>query len=105
MQGRYYNIQRATQAQIQYLKYVKELLLQGYKVFEVEQEKGDIIPYHSHSHKEIIIVSSGKLRMIVEENIIDLNEGEIITIEPWAIHLSCYPFEGGANFYLCFPPK
>ena len=104
MSDRYYTILRAKEAQSKHLIYVKELLLQGYKVFEVNQNCGDLVPYHTHSHKEIIIVASGKMRMIIEENIIDLSEGEIVTIEPWAIHLSCYPFENGATFYLCFPP-
>jgi len=87
------------------LKLIKELLLLNYKIYEIDQKPGDITPYHSHKHKEIVMVYEGKMRMIIEEDIVDLEEGDIVTIEPWAIHLCCYPFEQGARFYLCFPDK
>lgn len=85
------------------VRYLKELLLKDYKIYEMNQKSGDLIPYHTHNHEEIVIVSVGKLRMIVEEDIIDLQEGDAITIKPWAVHLSCFPFGSGAFFYLCHP--
>jgi len=84
-------------------RFLKELLLKNYKIYEMNQNSGDLIPYHTHSHKEIIIITEGKMRMIIEEDIIDLKDGDVITIKPWAIHLSCFPFENGASFYLCHP--
>ncbi len=67
--------------------------------------KGDLIPYHAHSHSELIVVESGVVRLIIEEEIIDLTKGDIINIAPWAIHLACFPDEEGAEFFICFPAK
>ncbi|MDH5716892.1 MAG: cupin domain-containing protein [Spirochaetia bacterium] len=85
--------------------FVKNLLLRNYKIYDIFQTNGELIPYHSHSYKEQIIILKGQIRMIVEENIIDLHAGDIITIEPWAIHLASFPSKEGARYYLCYPQK
>lgn len=105
---KYYEVQSADAAfsiEVKLFRLLKELLLKNYKVYEMRQKKGDLIPYHTHGYKEILVVAQGNVRMIVEEDIIDLSEGDIITIEPWAVHLSCFPAENGALFYLCHPLK
>lgn len=105
---RYYDIQNSRSvfsSDVKMLQFLKELLLKDYKIFEVEQKAGQLIPYHTHNHKEIVILLEGRMRMIVEEDIIDLDEGDIVTIKPWAVHLSCFPFDQDATFYLCHPAK
>lgn len=86
-------------------RFIKNLLLKNYRITESRQRHGELIPYHSHDRKEIILVIEGAMRLIVEEDIIDLKQGDMITIEPWAIHLAAFPEEGGAIFYLGFPAK
>lgn len=104
----YYEVQHAESmfaSDIKLFRFLKELLLKNYKIFEIYQKTGDLIPYHSHGHKEIIIIMQGQMRMIIEEDIIDLSEGDMITIQPWAVHLSCFPEKEGCTFYLCHPAK
>ncbi|MDH4200765.1 MAG: cupin domain-containing protein [Spirochaetia bacterium] len=85
--------------------FLKELLLKDYKIYEMTQVGGDLIPYHAHSHEEILIIIEGGMRVIVEEDIINLKEGDMITIKSWAVHLSCFPFVEETKFYLCHPMK
>lgn len=73
-----------------------------YKGNEQSYSKGDLIPYHTHSHSECLVILNGSVRVIIEEDIIDLFPGDIITIEPWAIHMCAFP-KGAAHFYVCFP--
>jgi len=87
------------------IKFIKELLLQNYKIYELNHKNGELIPYHAHGYKEMIIMTRGKMRLIIEEKIIDIEAGDIIKIEPWAIHLSCFVDPEGASFYLCYPGK
>jgi len=103
----YYKIKRQENlksSKVTLSQYIKGLLLDKYKIYEISQKKGELIPYHAHSYHELIIVLEGKLRVVIEEDIIDLSEGDFLTIEPWAIHLLCFP-EKNAKFYLCFQPK
>ena len=87
------------------MRFIKGLLLKNYKIYEINQKKGELVPYHSHAHQEIILLLEGSMRLIIEEEIIDLQAGEMITIEPWAIHLASFPQDSGARFYLCYPKK
>ncbi|MDH5719709.1 MAG: cupin domain-containing protein [Spirochaetia bacterium] len=105
--AQYYDIQKQKNlidSKASLSQYIKNLLLDEYKIYEISQKKGELIPYHAHSYHELIIVLEGKLRLIIEEDIIDLTEGDFLTIEPWAIHLLSFP-EKNAKFYLCFHPK
>ena len=108
MQNQYYKLQRISNyenSNENTLSYIKSLILQNYKVYDMLHNSGDLVPYHTHSHEETILIKKGRMRMIIEENFIELQAGNILTIEPWAIHLSCFPYKEGADFYLCFPPK
>lgn len=103
---KYYEVHTADSAnslEIKIFRYLKELLLRDYKIYEMRQKQGDLIPYHTHGYKEILVIAEGNIRMIVEEDIIDLKAGDMISIAPWAVHLSCFPVEKGAFFYLCHP--
>ncbi|MDH4263715.1 MAG: cupin domain-containing protein [Spirochaetia bacterium] len=91
--------------EVKLFRFLKELLLKDYKIYEMSQKQGDLIPYHTHAYKEIIVMAEGHMRMIIEEDLIDLKEGDIITVKPWAVHLSCFPIKKGALFYLCHPLK
>lgn len=84
------------------LQFIKTLLQQKGKVFEVKQTQGKLVPYHCHNHQEVIVVVEGSMRMIIEEDIVELQTGDFVVIEPWAIHLACFPRED-VRFYLCFP--
>ena len=105
----YYDLQNANRIfgnEKDLFRFVKDLLNQNFKIYEVKQTSGDIVPYHTHSHKEVIIILEGRVRMIIEEEMIDLQKGDILTINPWSIHLACFPFvDEPAHFYLCFPKK
>lgn len=76
-----------------------------YHLKMVAHRHGDLVPYHSHSHSELVIVESGSIRFIIEEEIVDLTKGDIIEIQPWAIHLACFPDQEGAEFFICFPAR
>lgn len=110
MQNRYFEIQKFKKKNYKnnHLEdcefYLKTILLQGYKVYEFDNNQGDLIPYHAHREAEQIIVFSGGIRLIIEEHLVDLYEYQMITIAPWAIHLLSFPFAGGALFYRCVPP-
>lgn len=55
-------------------------------VFEVEELPGSIIPYHSHSQEETVVVLEGVLRLNVEENLTVVEEGQIAVIRENAVH-------------------
>lgn len=82
-------------------RFIKKLLLGDAKVFEIRHRKGDLVPYHAHKNTEMVLVLSGMVRLFIEEDIIDLKAGEMVTIEPYAIHLLAFPDNKGARFYLC----
>lgn len=103
---KYYDIQdghRIFGSEVEMQKFIKSLLLKQHKIYEVRQSMGELVPYHSHGVSELILVLEGKMRLIIEEDIIDLKAGDMITISPHAIHLAAFPFKGGARFYLCTP--
>ncbi|MCS6985008.1 MAG: cupin domain-containing protein [Leptospiraceae bacterium] len=67
---------------------------------EYKNLAGDLIPYHAHKEHEVLILLSGKLRAVVEEEIVDLECGEILIIEPYAIHLLTFP-ESDSRYFRC----
>ena len=102
----YYKLQDAGKAftsESEVNKFIKGLLLKDFKIYEIQQRLGELIPYHTHQHKEMILMLDGYMRMIIEEDIVNLKRGDLLTIEAWSIHLACFPLEGGAKFYLCSP--
>lgn len=108
IETKYYKVEDSIQlfqSQMHLTRFFKELLLQDYRVVEAEHRRGELVPYHSHSHEEMMLVIAGRVRMIIEEDIVDLKEGDLITIQPWAIHLMAFPDRHGARFYLSHPKK
>lgn len=104
----YYDIQdsrRIFGSEVELMKFLKALLIKDYKIYEMCNEQGTLVPYHAHAFTETILVLDGMMRMIIEEDIIDLYPGQMVTIQPFAIHLAAFPKEGGARFYLLFSEK
>lgn len=58
----------------------------GYTVYSMQQKGNQLVPYHVHPSEEMVIVLSGKVRYIIEEEIVDLVEGDIIKIKPGSLH-------------------
>jgi mannose-6-phosphate isomerase-like protein (cupin superfamily) len=104
----YYDIQdsrRLFGSEVELMKFLKTLLIKDYKIYEMQNEQGTMVPYHAHAYAETILVLEGMVRMIIEEDIVDLYPGQLVTIQPFAIHLAAFPNEGGARFYLLFAEK
>ena len=57
-------------------------------VFETEEPAGAATPYHVHTEDEAVIVTGGRMRFNVEEELVLLKPGEMITIRAGAIHAS-----------------
>lgn len=81
-------------------EYLLELLKQGYSIIEYKNPRGDIIPYHAHASPEILIVLSGKVRVVVEEVIIDLVPEDVLIINAFAIHMLSFP-ELACRYFRC----
>ncbi|MEI0604393.1 cupin domain-containing protein [Brachyspira alvinipulli] len=67
-------------------KLIETLADRGYTVYSITQKPNQLIPYHEHPSEEMVIVLSGKIRYIVEEEIVDLEEGDIIRVRPHSVH-------------------
>jgi len=63
------------------------------RVVEVIEPAGVVVPYHTHRQDEIIIVVEGRVQFNVEEELVLLQKGEMITIRSGAIHASA-PVDG-----------
>ena len=108
MATQYYDIQdsrRIFGSEVELMKFLKSLLIKDYKIYEMHNEQGTMVPYHAHAFTETILVLEGMMRLIIEEDIIDVYPGQIVTINPFAIHLAAFPQEGGARFYLLFAER
>ncbi len=58
----------------------------GYTVYNILQKTNQLLPYHEHPSEEMLIVVSGKIRYVIEEDIVDLEAGDIIRIAPNSVH-------------------
>ncbi|MEI0580879.1 cupin domain-containing protein [Brachyspira pilosicoli] len=58
----------------------------GYNIYSIKQKTNQLIPYHEHPSEEMVIVLSGKIRYVIEEEIVDLEEGDVIKVKPHSIH-------------------
>ncbi|MBV6494067.1 MAG: hypothetical protein LDLANPLL_02093 [Turneriella sp.] len=104
----YYTIQdskRLFANEVELMRFLKTLLIQDYKIYEMQNDQGTLVPYHAHAFSETIFVLEGMVRLIIEEDIVDIHPGQIVTISPFAIHLAAFPKEGGARFYMLFSER
>ena len=67
-------------------KLIDILSRKGYNIYSIKQKTNQLIPYHEHPSEEMVIVLSGKIRYVVEEEIVDLEEGDVIKVKPHSIH-------------------
>ena len=82
---------------------IETLSDKGYTVYAIAQKSNQLIPYHEHPSEEMVIVLSGKVRYIVEEEIVDLEEGDIIRVRPHSVHSMIGIYESGvSNLLLVF---
>ncbi|MDA1000215.1 MAG: cupin domain-containing protein [bacterium] len=72
---------------------VSALAERDYRIFEVEQPAGAIVPYHTHDEEETIVLLDGRVQFNVEEELVVLEKGEMITIRAGAIHAAA-PVDG-----------
>lgn len=108
MSQTYYDIQdsrRIFGSEVELMKFLKSLLIKDYKIYEMHNEQGTLVPYHAHAFTETILCLEGTMRLIIEEDIVDVHPGQMVTIQPFAIHLAAFPNEGGARFYLLFSER
>ncbi len=69
------------------MEYLIDFLIErGYSPYPMEQKRGQLVPYHSHPSEEMVIVVKGSVRYVIEEEIVDLYEGDIIRIAPMSAH-------------------
>lgn len=84
-------------------KLLETLSNKGYTVYSVKQKSHQFVPYHEHPSEEMVIVLSGKIRYIIEEEIVDIEEGDIIRIRPHSVHSMVGLSEDGvSNLLLIF---
>ena len=84
-------------------KLIETLSDKGYTVYSVRQKTNQLIPYHEHSTEEMVIVLTGKVRYTVEEEIVDVEEGDIIRVKPHSVHsMVGMAKEGISNLLLVF---
>ena len=58
----------------------------GFKLFGAVQPPGVLVPYHTHEQDEWLIVLEGWMKLIIEEELVMVEEGEVITISAHAVH-------------------
>ena len=72
---------------------ISALAERDFRIFEVEQPKDAMVPYHTHDEEETLIVLGGRMQFNVEEELVLLEKGEMITIREGAIHAAA-PVDG-----------
>lgn len=82
---------------------ISALAERDYRVFEVEQPAGAFVPYHTHDEEEAVIVIEGRMQFNVEEELVLVQQGEVITIREEAIHSAAQIGEEKAKLLLAFP--
>ncbi len=82
---------------------IAALAERDYRVFEVEQPVGAFVPYHTHDEEEAVIVIEGQMQFNVEEELVLVQQGDVITIREEAIHSAAQVGEEKAKLLLAFP--
>ena len=65
---------------------ISALSERDFRIFEVEQPADALVPYHTHEEEERLIILDGRMQFNVEEDLVLLEKGEMITIREGAIH-------------------
>lgn len=97
------DIAAAYQCEPEQEEIISALAERDYRVFEVEQPAGAFVPYHAHREEEAVIVVEGRMQFNVEEELVLVQSGEVITIREEAIHSAAQVGEEKARLLLAFP--
>lgn len=81
---------------------ISALAERHYRIFEVEQPAGALVPYHAHDDEEVVIVLTGAINFIVEEEIVTVEEGEVITIREGAVHAAAPLYDRPSKLLIAF---
>ncbi len=81
---------------------ISALAERDYRVFEVEQPVGALVPYHTHDEEETLIVIGGRIQFNVEEELIPLEKGDILVINAGAIHAAATVGKKPAKLLIAF---
>lgn len=65
---------------------ISALSERDFRIFEVDQPADALVPYHTHDEEEKLIIIDGRMQFNVEEELVLLEKGEMITIREGAIH-------------------
>ncbi len=65
---------------------ISALSERDFRIFEVDQPADALVPYHTHEEEEKLIIIDGRMQFNVEEELVLLEKGEMITIREGAIH-------------------
>lgn len=80
------SVSAALRCELEQEDIVSALAERDYRIFEVEQPHGAFVPYHAHEEKETIVILDGEMNFNVEEELVLLGKGEMITIRAEAVH-------------------
>lgn len=97
------DVATAYQCESEQEEIIAALAERDYRVFEVEQPAGAFVPYHTHDEEEAVIVIEGQMQFNVEEELVLVQQGEVITIREEAIHSAAQIGEEKARLLLAFP--
>ncbi len=97
------DVATAYQCESEQEEIIAALAERDYRVFEVEQPVGAFVPYHTHDEEEAVIVIEGQMQFNVEEELVLVQPGDVITIREEAIHSAAQVGEEKAKLLLAFP--
>ena len=97
------DVATAYQCESEQEEIIAALAERDYRVFEVEQPVGAFVPYHTHDEEEAVIVIEGQMQFNVEEELVLVQKGDVITIREEAIHSAAQVGEEKVKLLLAFP--
>ena len=65
---------------------INVLTEKGHTVYSMDQRSNQLVPYHTHPSEEMVVLLEGSVRYIIEEEIVDLEEGDVIKIAAKSVH-------------------
>ncbi|MFQ5692167.1 MAG: cupin domain-containing protein [Nitrospinota bacterium] len=81
---------------------VQAMSERDFKVFGAVQPPGVLVPYHAHEEDEWLIVLEGCMKLIIEEEPVMLDVGEVITISANAVHAAVAIGDEPAKILIAF---
>lgn len=79
-------VTKAFQCEPEQEEIISALSERDFRIFEVEQPADALVPYHTHEEEETLIVVDGRMQFNIEEELVLLEKGDMITIREGAIH-------------------